>query len=88
MNKRIYFVPIHQLKIAKLIPIHKQSNKKLLNNYRLISFENVVFTRMINYMDSQNLFYKHKYGFRAKHTTHPILHLLNNCADVNNKQQT
>ena len=38
-------------------------------------------------MDSQNLFYKHQYGFRVKHTTtHPILHLLNNCAEVNNKQ--
>ena len=85
----------NQLKIAKVIPIHKQSDKKLLNNYRPISllpafskiFENVVFNRMINYMDSQNLFYKHQYGFRAKHTTtHPILHLLNNCAEVNNKQ--
>ena len=42
---------------------------------------------MINYMDRQNLFYKHQYGFRAKHTTtHPILHLLNNCAEVNNNQ--
>ena len=67
----------NQLKIAKVIPIHKQSDKKLLNNYRPISllpafskiFEKVVFNRMINYMDSQNLFYKHQYGFRAKHTT-------------------
>ena len=50
----------NQLKIAKVISIHKQSDKKLLNNYRPISllpvfskiFEKVVFNRMINYMCS------------------------------------
>ena len=44
----------NQLKIAKVIPIHKQSDKKLLNNYRPISllpafskiFEKVVFNRI------------------------------------------
>ena len=82
-----------QLKIAKVIPIFKQSDPKLLNNYRPISllpafskiFEKVVFNRMMNYLNDQNILYKHQYGFRSKHSTiHPILHFLNNCAEANN----
>ena len=33
--------------------------------------------------------YCHQYGFQAKHSTiHPVLHLLNHCADVNNSNPT
>ena len=33
------------------------------------------------------IFYRHQYGFRAKHNTiHPIIHLLNNCANATNAQ--
>ena len=36
-------------------------------------------------MNSQNLFYKHQYGFRPKHSTiHPIIHLLNEIAIADN----
>ena len=78
------------LKITKLIPIRKQSDKQLLTNYCPTSllpafskiFEKVVFNTMINYMDSQDVFYEYQYI-----TIYLILHFLNNCADVNNKQQ-
>ena len=32
-----------------------------------------------------HVLYRHQYGFRAKHSTiHPVLHLLNHCAEANN----
>ena len=82
------------MKIAKVIPIFKQSDPKQLNNYRPISLlpafskvlEKVIFNRMTTYLNSQNLLFDHQYGFRPKHgTIHPILHLLNSCAESNNK---
>jgi len=85
-------VPI-QLKKAKVIPIYKQSDPKLLSNYRPISllpafskiFEKAIFNRMINYLNSNNLLYKHQYGFRPKHATiHAIMQLLNSCAKSSN----
>ena len=34
---------------------------------------------------SQNILFKHQYRFRSKHPTiHPVLHLLNKCAQNNN----
>ena len=82
-----------QLKKAKVIPIYKKADPKLLDNYRPISLlpafskilEKAIFNRMTNYLNSNNLFYKHQYGFRPKHATiHPILHLLNHCAESTN----
>ena len=36
-------------------------------------------------LDAKQILYKHQYGFRAKHSTiHPIIHLLNECAEANN----
>ena len=37
-------------------------------------------------METNNLFYKHQYGFRPKHSTiHPMLHLLKQIAEENDK---
>ncbi len=87
-------VPI-QLKKAKVIPIYKASNPQMLKNYRPISLlpafskilEKVMFNKIMSYLNSQNILYKHQYGFRPKHQTiHPIMHLLNQCAIANNSQ--
>ncbi len=84
----------NQLKVAKVIPIYKASDQSQLKNYRPISllpafskiFEKVMYNKIIAFLDSKNLFYKHQYGFRSKHSTiHPILHLINRCAESNNK---
>ena len=41
--------------------------------------------KIMNYFDSNNLFYQHQYGFRPKRTTsHPIIQLRNKCASDNN----
>ena len=86
----------NQLKLAKVIPIYKASDPTEFKNYRPISilpafskiFEKVMYRKVTSFLNSNNLLYKHQYGFREKHTTiHPILHLLNQCA-VNNNSTT
>ena len=81
------------LKLAKVIPIYKNSEKNLLRNYRPVSllpglskvFEKVMFNKLFCFLNSHDILYKHQYGFRPKHaTTHPILHFLNKCAEANN----
>lgn len=83
----------NQLKIARIIPIYKTSDHKLLKNYRPISllpslskiYEKVMSNKIMSYLNSQNILYKHQYGFKPKCSTiHPILHLLDKCATDNN----
>ena len=83
----------NQLKLAKVIPVHKASSINELKNYRPISLlsvfskliEKIMFNKVMTFLDSNNILFKHQYGFRAKHSTiHPIIHLLNDCAEANN----
>ncbi len=90
----------NQLKIAKVIPIYKASDPTEFKNYRPISLlpafskilERIMYNKVMCFLNSKNILYKHQYGFREKHSTvHPILHLLNQCALANNstpKQHT
>ena len=82
------------MKIAKVVPVHKSSDQTLLKNYRPISLlpafskviEKLMFNKIVSFFNANSLFYKHQYGFRSKHSTiHPIIHLLNHCADSINK---
>ena len=82
-----------QLKLAKVVPVHKGSDPKLCNNYRLISllpsiskiFEKVMFSKLMSFFNHTNALYKHQYGFRSGHATvHPMIHLLNACAQAHN----
>ena len=75
-----------EMKIAKVIPIHKSAHQSLLKNYRPVSifpaFQNclkkIMYKKIISYLNSHNILFKHQYGFRTKHSTiHPIIHLLN-----------
>ena len=37
--------------------------------------------KIVSFLNSKNIMYKHQYRFRQKHSTiHPIIHLLNDCA--------
>ena len=66
-----------KLKIAKVIPLHKKEDIHTMDNYRPISllpaiskiFERILYDQIYDYMSSNNLFYKHQYGFRQKHST-------------------
>ena len=43
----------------------------------------------MNILNINNILYQHQYCFRAKHSTsHPVIHLLNHCADVGNAKPT
>ena len=64
-------------KLAKVIPIFKEDNPLLCENYRPISllpifskiFEKVIYKRMYDFIDKNQLIYERQFGFRAKHST-------------------
>ena len=50
-------------------------------------YEKIMFNKIMSFLTSQNALYLHQYGFRPNHATiHPIIHLLNECAQSANKQ--
>ena len=65
------------LKIAKVIPLYKKGDRRLLDNYHPISilpsiskiFERVMFNQIHVYFSSHSLYYNGQYGFREKHST-------------------
>ena len=67
----------NKLKIAKIIPIHKGDDPKLVENYRPISvlpaiskiFEKVISIQITNHFVTNKLFYGSQYGFRKDHST-------------------
>ena len=69
------------LKIAKVIPIHKKQSKVDYANYRPISLlsniekiiEKVMYKRLSDFMDVNNLIYSLQFGFRQKYSTTPAL---------------
>jgi hypothetical protein len=83
-----------EMKMAKVVPIHKSSDRSLLKNYRPVSLlpafskilERLMYNKLISFLNRNNILFRHQYGFRSKHSTvHPILHLLNHCAESSNK---
>ena len=66
-----------KMKIAKVIPVFKNGDKKLFSNYRPISvlpqfskiFEKLFYNRLIEFIKRFNLLYDGQYGFREKHST-------------------
>ena len=80
-----------EMKIAKVIPIFKSSDRNSITNYRPISLltsfskllEKLMYDKMISFLLLNNSLFEHQYGFRAKHSTmHPSIHLLNHCAEA------
>ena len=68
---------------GKIIPICKDTDCHNFNFYRLICLltsiwklvERIVSFQLIGFFDRYDIFYKHQYGFRAKHnTSQPLLH--------------
>jgi hypothetical protein len=44
-----------------------------------------MYNKIMNFLDANDILYRQQYGFRAKHSTiHPVLHLLNHCAEAIN----
>ena len=71
--------------MAKVIPIFKKGDPTSVNNYRPISilspinkiFEKIIYSRLINFVDKNQLLYKYQYGFRKNHSTeHALIELV------------
>ena len=90
----------NELKMAKVIPIFKLNSKDAellsdMSNYRPISLlsifskilEKIVALKLTEYLDTNNLLYKHQYGFqKQKSTVQPIIHLLNEIVKNSNEK--
>ena len=68
-------------KTAKVIPIHKSGNKKLVSNYRPTSLlsslskvlNKLIKHRLVNFFNKHNVLYDYRCGFRKKHS---VIHAL------------
>jgi len=64
-------------KLASITPIFKKGSQLDVNNYRPISLlstfnkilEKLVFTRLIKFINDNNILYEKQFGFRCKHST-------------------
>ena len=73
-------------KLAEVIPLFKNDNPLLCENYRPVSllpvyskiFEKVIYTRMYKFLDNNNLIYDRQFGFRSKYSTSHALSVLRN----------
>ena len=73
-------------KVAKGIPIYKKGLNTSLGNYRPIStlsifnliLEILIFKRLMNFIETQNILYSKQFGFRQKYsTTQALLSITN-----------
>ena len=73
------------LKLAKIVPIFKSGDKKIISNYRPISvltffskiFEKAISKYLLAFLDSNNTLYKFQFGFRKKYSTsHAIISIV------------
>ncbi len=66
-----------ELKIAKVLPLYKTGDRKLLSNYRPISilpifskiFEKVIQSRLCSFFDKEGILYEGQFGFRRGRST-------------------
>ena len=73
-----------ELKLAKVIPLHKGNESNLVSNYRPISllpifskiYEKVMYNRLILFLDTYKLLYELQFGFRKDHSTCAALIML------------
>ena len=66
-----------ELKTAKVIPLHKNSDISAISNYRPISIlpafskvlERIMFNRIVDFIHENNILYDLQFGFRSGHST-------------------
>jgi exonuclease III len=74
----------NSMKIAKVLPLFKNGEKRLVSNYRPISIlpvfskllERIMYNRLLCFIDKNHLLYENQFGFRIKHSTALALSLL------------
>jgi hypothetical protein len=76
-------VPL-EMKIAKVIPLHKGGDSTVLSNYRPVSvlpcfskvLEKVIYSRILSFLQNYDLLYEYQFGFRKKYSTAMALTIL------------
>jgi len=85
-----------QLKLAKVIPLHKAGSKADVANYRPISllpliskvFEKVMHNRLYNHLTKYNIIHDTQFGFRAGHSCeHALFTAQNTILSTLNKKE-
>ena len=85
-----------KLKEAVITPIHKQGNRKQVNNYRPISvlsvfskiYEKLMYKQLYKYLTEHDIIYKHQYGFREGHSTdHALITVTDNILSAFNEKE-
>ena len=85
-----------KMKIAKVTPIFKSGKKELLTNYRPISalscfskiLERIMYNRVYNYLNDNNLLFRKQFGFRKGHSTdHALIKLIDSIYDFFNQNK-
>ena len=80
------FVPT-QLKMAKVVPIHKSGDASIFNNYRPISvlpifskiLERIIYNRLHNFLEHCHLIDNSQFGFRSGYSSYmAVLEAYNN----------
>jgi hypothetical protein len=74
----------NELKIARVVPIYKNGNNILFNNYRPVSvlpvfskvFERLMYSRLLSFIQKHDILYKYQFGFREGHNTNMALIIL------------
>jgi len=86
-----------ELKIARVTPIYKNGDQKLINNYRPVSIlpclskilEKLFYTRLNTFINKHNILYDHQFGFREKHgTSLALCYLVDNIITSYEKNQS
>ena len=93
LRKRVF---PEQMKLAKVIPVHKGGTKTDIGNYRPISllatfskiYEKLMHTRILNFLEINDSLYENQYGFRpGRSCEHALLNAQNSLLDSLNKRQ-
>ena len=80
-----------ELKIARIIPLFKSGDPQNFSNYRPVSvlpilskiLERLMYTRLLDYIVSNNIFYKYQFGFREKHSPNlAMIYLVDKISDA------
>ena len=72
-----------ELKLAKVLPLYKGGKTHIMSNYRPISilplfskiFEKLIYTRLYNFLEQNNILYNKQFGFRRQHSTSHALNI-------------
>ena len=77
---------IDEFKLAKVFPVLKKSDPRLMNNYRPISLlsrvskilEKIMYRRLTRFLIQRNFFYDLQFGFRKNYSTSDAITIMTN----------